>query len=82
MSNLERLNKEAELTVLKTRVVGQRLRAENLRNGLRLELDTCKPVESLHLDNIQGLTFDFSAAHIDLNETLAMIAAINNFLGR
>jgi hypothetical protein len=82
MSNLERLNKEAELTVLKTQVVGQRLRVEKFRDALRLQLDTCRPPENLNRDSIQALVFDFSAAHIDLAETLALIAKIKNFLGQ
>jgi hypothetical protein len=82
MISLERLNKETELTVLKTQVVGQRLRAERLRDALRLQLDPCKPVEDLNRESIQALVFDFSAAHIDLAETLAMIAAIKDFLGQ
>ena len=35
MINVERINKESELTVLENRLVGQRLRAEKLRDTLR-----------------------------------------------
>lgn len=82
MSNLERLNKESELTVLETQVVGQRLRVEKLRDALRLQLDPVKAVEDLNRASIIDLVMDFSAAHIDLGETLALIRKIRDFLGR
>lgn len=82
MSNVERLNKETELTCLETQVVGQRLRAENLRDALRLQLDPVKPVEGLSQENVMALALDFSAAHVDLAATLAQIRKTRNFLGR
>lgn len=82
MSYLERLNKESELTVLETQVVGQRLRVEKFRDALRLQLDPVKAAEDLNRGIIIDLMMDFSAAHIDLAETLALIRKIRDFLGR
>jgi uncharacterized coiled-coil protein SlyX len=82
MINLERVNKESELTVLENRVVGQRLRAEKLRNTLRLLIDPTKAVESLNREDIFSLALEFSAAHQELEKTLAHIDTIKAFLGR
>ena len=82
MNNLERLQKESELTVLETRLVGQRLRAEKLRDTLRLLLDPTRPVEDLNRDDIFSLGLEFSAAHVELEKTVAHIATLKAFLGR
>ena len=58
MNNLERLQKESELTVLETRLVGQRLRAEKLRDTLRLLLDLLH-----HRVFLASLPRDFVDAH-------------------
>lgn len=80
--NVERVHKESELTVLENRVVGQRLRAEKLRDTLRLLIDPTKPVEDLNRDDIFSLSLEFSAAHQELEKTLAHIGTIKTFLGR
>lgn len=80
--SVERLIKESELTVLETRVVGQRLRVQKLRNSLRLLIDPTKPVEDLNRDDIFSLALEFSAAHQELEKTLAHIGTIKAFLGR
>ena len=80
--NVERVIKESELTVLENRVVGQRLRAEKLRDTLRLLIDPTRPVEDLNRDDIFSLNLEFSAAHQELERTLAHIATIRAFLGR
>ena len=82
MINVERINKESELTVLENRVVGQRLRAEKIRDPLRHLLDPTKPVEDLNRDDIFSLNLEFSAAHQELERTLVHIATIRAFLGR
>jgi len=80
--NVERVTKESELTVLETRIVGQRLRVEKLRDSLRLLTDPTKPVEDLNRDDIFSLALEFSAAHQELEKTLAHIGTIKVFLGR
>lgn len=82
MSNLERLNKESELMVLETRLVGQRLRVEKLRDILRLLLDPTRPVEDLNREDIFSVGLEFSAAHDELEKTVAHISTIKAFLGR
>ena len=82
MINVERINKESELTVLENRVVGQRLRAEKLRDTLRHLIDPTKPVEDLNRDDIFSLNLEFSAAHQELERTLAHIATLRAFLGK
>jgi hypothetical protein len=82
MSNLERLKHESRMTVLNSRVVADRLRAEKLRDALRDLLDQTLPVEDLKGDDITSLALDFGVAHINLSEKLAQIAKIKEVLGK
>ena len=49
---------------------------------LRLLLDPTRPVEDLNRDDIFSLGLEFSAAHVELEKTVAHIATLKAFLGR
>jgi hypothetical protein len=80
MASPEIVQLKVELTALESRVTGERLRAENLRDTLRHHLPPLKPVEEVDAELIFSLATDFTLAHAALKKTLGEIKAIKGYL--